>query len=101
MSSWVVGAEPTRTARTDERSVRARVSVSRTINASIVGTEVRNVTWKRPIASIQRRMRREHDFARAQRIHVKEGSADDEALRGKVRRGRHPRAHGPEVAVVR
>jgi hypothetical protein len=36
---------------TDERSVRARVSFSRTSIASIVGTDVSRVTRNRPIAS--------------------------------------------------
>ena len=55
MSCCVVGAEPILTARTEERSVRASVSVSRTMSASMVGTEVRKVTPKRPIASMYRR----------------------------------------------
>ena len=51
MSFCVVGAEPIRTVRTEDRSVLAIVSFSRTIIASIVGTEVSQVTPKRPTAS--------------------------------------------------
>ena len=51
MSFWVRGADPVFTNSTDERSVRASVSRSRTTIASIVGTDVSRVARKRPIAS--------------------------------------------------
>ena len=50
-SDCVIGAEPVRTDSTDDRSVRARVSRSRMASASMVGTDVSQVTLNRPIAS--------------------------------------------------
>ncbi len=51
MSDCVIGAEAARTISTEDRSVRASASRSRTASASMVGTEVTQVTLKRPIAS--------------------------------------------------
>ena len=111
MSACVVGAEPVRTDSTEERSVRARVSRSRTASASMVGTDVSQVTLNRPIASTYRRASncgRRTMLAPAAKANLavpsafmwNSGAATSSWRRDRRQRPRGSGPHRPKLAVV-